>query len=177
MKQQRSPQRTTKARRMHGRALYLIDIENMACSCKVSVAEVAKIRTRVHAAVGPVLGDHTVIAASHRNAPATYFGWTGSVQRLARSGKDGADTALLEVIEDAAWVASRYTRVVIASGDHAFAYAVAALKAAGCEVIVIPPDTGFSLKMRVAAGPDVVRLGSAIPANVISLFRTTKDVV
>lgn len=176
MKWQHSPSRATQAHGLHGRTLYLVDIENMVGSWQLAVADVAKTRARIHAAVAPRDDDHTVIAANHYNAPAAYFGWTGSAQRLARSGKDGADTALLEVIADAAWVANRYSRVVVASGDHAFAYAVAALKAAGLEVIVVRPDTGFSNQMRLVAGQDVVRLGSPLPANVINLFRTSKDV-
>ncbi|WP_424348044.1 NYN domain-containing protein [Kocuria sp. CH-021] len=176
MKRQYSPLRATEDRRLHGRALFVIDIENMVGSCRLDVADVARTRTRIHAAVNLGAGDHTVIAASHYNAEAAYFGWAGPAQRLARSGKDGADLALLEVIDDAAWVAHRYERVVLASGDHAFAYAVAALKAAGVQVLVIPPDTGFSPQMRLVAGPDVARLGSPLPANVISLFRATKDV-
>ncbi|WP_406357313.1 hypothetical protein OHB56_33120 [Streptomyces sp. NBC_01635] len=170
--------RKAKADKVPDRTLYLIDIENMACSCDLTVSRVAQICARIRAAIEPVPGDHTVIAASHYNASAAFFGWKGGVQRLARSGKDGADAALLEVVEDTAWTAARYARVVIASGDHAFAYAVAGLKVAGCEVIVIPPDTGFSPQMRLVAGPGLVRLGPAMPDNVISLFRRNdKDAV
>jgi hypothetical protein len=176
MKRQHSPSRAFEARGLRGRTLYVIDVENMACSCHITTADVAKIRTRIHSTVEPRRGDHTVIAASHHNAPAAYFGWAGTARRLARSGKDGADTALLEVIADTAWVANHYDRVVLASGDHAFTYAVAALKAAGVHVIVIPPDTGFSTRMRLVAGTDIALLRSAIPANIINLFQTTKEV-
>ncbi|MDQ4489819.1 NYN domain-containing protein [Sinomonas sp. ASV486] len=177
MDRQYSPSRATKVRGLRGRTLYVVDLENMACTCEPSAGDVARIRTRIHAAVEPGHGDHTVIAVSHHNAPAAYFGWTGSAQRLARSGKDGADTALLEVIEDILWVAAHYDQVVLASGDHAFAYAVAALKAAGIRVVVISPDRGFSEQMRLAAGRDLVRLGPSIPSNVIALFTETKDAV
>ena len=92
----------------------------------------------------------------------------------SRSGKDGADTVLLEAIGDVAWIAGHYDRIVLASGDHIFANAVAALKAAGVRVIVISPDTGLSARMRLAASPDLVRLGATTPSNVVTLFRTKK---
>ncbi|MFB9074411.1 NYN domain-containing protein [Citricoccus parietis] len=83
--------------------------------------------------------------------------------------------ALLEAVADIPWIAERYRRVVIASGDHAFTFAVASLRAAGVEVIVIRPDIGFSSALRRAAGPNVVSLGSRPPANVVNLFTHTKD--
>src|SRR5687768_13994597 len=88
-------------------------------------------------------GDHTVIAS------------------------EGADPALLEELHDPVWVADRYGHVVIASGDHSFADAVAAVKFAGCPVTVIAPDVGLSKRMRLVAGPDLVRLGSPFPADII----------
>jgi hypothetical protein len=176
MKRQYSPSRATKARGLRGRTLYLIDLENMAGSSELCFADVAKAQVRIRGAVTPAVTDHTVIASSHHNAAASYFGWTGSAQRLARSGQDGADDALLEVVSDVTWIAARYDHVVIASGDHAFASAVAALKAAGCRVTVVAPDVGLSNRMRLAGGEDVVSMASAIPDNVISIFRTSKDV-
>jgi hypothetical protein len=169
------PSRAPRLPGLCGRTLRLVDIENMVGSCQLSLGDVARARVRINAAIAPRAQDHTVIAASHYNAPAAYFGWTDPVRRLARSGKDGADLALLEVIADVSWVAARYDRVVVASGDHAFAPAVAELKGAGVEVIVIRPDTGFSARMRLAAGPDVVALGSSLPAKVINLFPSSKD--
>jgi hypothetical protein len=175
MNRQYSPFRAPKARGLPGRSLYVIDIENMVGSCELSSADAEKIRIRVHLTVAPRDSDHTVIAASHYNAPAAYFGWAGTAQRLARSGKDGADTALLDAISDAAWVADHYDRVVLASGDHAFTYAVAALKAEGVQVIVIRPDTGLSNRMRLVAGPDLMLLQSAMPAHVVNLSRTNEE--
>jgi hypothetical protein len=175
MKRQYSPSGASEARRLRARTLFLIDLENAARSCDLSLADVARTQARIMAAVPRGEYDHTVVAVSHHNALAAYFGWSGPTQRLARSGQDGADTALLEVVADHSWVASRYDRVVVASGDHAFAEAVAALKATRLHVIVIAPDTGLSARMKLAAGPDRVPLGSPIPANVTSLFRATMD--
>lgn len=163
------------ARDLCGRTLYLVDIENMVGSSAPTRSEVAQIERRICAAVQPCAGDHTVVAASHHNALAMSLGWTGTAQRKWRSGIDGADLALLEAVADIPWIAERYRRVVIASGDHAFTFAVASLRAAGVEVIVIRPDIGFSSALRRAAGPNVVSLGSRLPANVVNLFTHTKD--
>lgn len=177
MKKKHSPLRACEVHGLCRRTLYLVDIENMACSSHLTHEDVARTQRRIHGAVEPQRGDHTVIAASHHNALATYFGWTGSAQRRARSGHDGADMALLEVIEDIEWVVSRYQRVVVASGDHIFAFAVAQLKAAGLEVIVIPPDRGLSTEMRLAAGPHLKHLGPSVPTNITQLFTRMKDAV
>lgn len=161
--------------RLCGRTLFVVDIENMVGSHDLSQGDVSKAQRRINRAVEAFEGDHTVIAASHHNALAMFYGWAGSAQRLTRSGPDGADRALLESVADIQWVAERYQSVVVASGDHAFAFAVAALKAAGVAVIVIRPDLGFSPAMARAAAADVVSLGSALPANVINLFSQSKD--
>lgn len=163
------------SRDLRGRTLYLVDIENMVGRSELTGGEVAQAQNRICTAVQPRTGDHTVIAASHHNALAMIYGWIGSAQRKMRSGIDGADLALLESVADIRWVAARYRRVVIASGDHAFAFAVASLRAAGVEVIVIRPDRGLSSAIRRAAGPNVVPLGSRLPANVVNMFTHTKD--
>lgn len=162
-------------RNLCGRTLYLVDIENMVGRSELTHEQVAQTQRRIHAAVQPAKGDHTEIAASHHNALAMIYGWHGSARRQMRSGCDGADRALLDAIADAEWVAKRYSRVVIASGDHAFAFAVAALQALGVEVIVLRPDRGFSSAMRLAAGGNVRPLGSPLPTNVYTLFAHTKD--
>ncbi|GAB3249228.1 PIN domain-containing protein [Arthrobacter pigmenti] len=160
-----------------GRTLFVIDIENMiGTSAQITAPQVGKVQVRINAAVNSVTGDHTVIASNKSNAAAVCFTWSGPVCRKICSGKDGADQALLEELRDPVWIAARYDHVVIASGDHAFANAVAAIKSAGCPVTVIAPDVGLSKRMRLAAGPDLVRLGSPIPTNVITPFRTVKEV-
>jgi hypothetical protein len=175
MTRKHCPQGAPHSRNLRGRTLYLVDIENMVGSNEPTCGQVAQTQRRICTAIQPCAGDHTVIAASHHNALAMIYGWTGSAQRKMRSGIDGADLALLESLEDIPWVAARYQRVVIASGDHAFAFAVASLRAAGVEVVVIRPDRGLSSAIRRAAGPNVVPLGSALPINVHALFAHTKD--
>ncbi|KUG56312.1 hypothetical protein AVL61_16840 [Kocuria rosea subsp. polaris] len=159
------------------RTLFVVDIENMVgTSAPLTPAQVGRAQARINAAVRFEAGDHTVIASNKVNAAAVCFTWSGPTSRRIRSGKDGADEALLEELRDPAWVAAHYDHVVIASGDHAFANAVTAIRIAGCSVTVIAPDVGLSKRMCLAAGPDLIHLGSPIPANVITLFRTVKEV-
>lgn len=176
MTRKHGPCGAPKVRDLRGRTLYLVDIENMAGSSAPTCGEVAKTQHRICAAVAPIQGDHTVVATSHHNALAMFYGWKGSAERRIRSGIDGADLELLEAVADIQWIAERYGRVIIASGDHAFAFAVASLRAARVQVIVISPDLGLSPAMRLAAGTtNVVPLGSSIPTNITNLFNHTKQ--
>lgn len=162
--------------RTPGRTLFVIDIENMVGSgTALTAPQIGKVQVRINAAVTFVAGDHTVIASNQNNAAVVCFAWRGPACRRIRSGKDGADQALLEDLNDPTWVASHYDHVVIASGDHAFANTVAAIKSAGCPVTVIAPDVGLSKRMRLAAGPDLVRLGSPFPTSITSTLRTVQE--
>lgn len=145
-------------------------------STPLTARQVGRVQVRINAAVKFATGDHTVIASNQTNAAAVCFTWNGPACRRIRSGKEGADHALLEELHDPVWVAGRYDHVVIASGDHSFADAVAAIKSAGCPVTVIAPDVGLSKRMRLAAGPDLVRLGSPFPANIVTPLPSFKEI-
>ncbi|WP_019135766.1 NYN domain-containing protein [Cellulomonas massiliensis] len=178
MNRQHIPHGTAQARALcTGRTLYLIDIENMAGCSSLATAEVATIQARMRAMGMLATGDPVAVASSHHNALAAHFGWTGSAQRLVRSGPSGADQELLSVIADVRWISARYSRVVLASGDGIFANAIAELKRAGCRVTVVPPDQGLSKRLRLAAGQDVTPMPATAPSNVISLFPIHKDVM
>lgn len=47
---------------------------------------------------------------------------------VVRSGPSGADLALCEELADAAWIASHFSEVIVASGDHEFVASVWALR-------------------------------------------------
>ena len=67
-----------------------------------------------------------------------------------RSGPDGADLALLDVLRYEN-VAQRFTHVVIGSGDHLFAEEAAHLAAQGVWVTVISRHRSLSLRLALAA--------------------------
>jgi len=79
--------------------------------------------------------DHLVIAV----AP----DWAFTIKALApfarlmvRGGRHGADLALCNALEDASFIASRYSEVVIASGSHLLRRSVRALADAGVPTTV-----------------------------------------
>lgn len=158
------------------RTLHLVDLENIAQASAITATCAAVAQRLIEAAVPATGGGHVIVAASHFNGEAMCFGWSGSAQRLLRSGVDGADLALLDAVSDARWVAARYHHVVVASGDHAFAFAVAALKAAGCRVTVVSHASSLSRSLRLAAGPDLVLLPEVAAAGTVGPEPTSKDV-
>jgi hypothetical protein len=67
-----------------------------------------------------------------------------------RSGPDGADLELLDVVAYEN-VAARFTHVAIASGDGIFADAAAGLAAAGVWVTVVTRRNSLSARLALAA--------------------------
>jgi hypothetical protein len=132
-----------------GRIFHLVDVENLVGAPDFTRAEAA----RIHLAYGLVapLGrvDQLVIATSHRAAISAWFGWPSSARRLVRSGPDGADLALLEVLERES-IAARFDSVVIGSGDGIFALEAARLQSAGVGVTVVTRRGGLSRRLRLA---------------------------
>lgn len=157
------------------RTLCLVDIENMACGSELRNAKVARLQRQIEATAELREGDQVVVAAGPSKAQAAWQGWKGSARRLMGKGLDGADLALLETIEDLQWVADRFKRVVIASGDHIFAPAVAALKARGVEVTVIAPPVGLSKQMRLAAGRGLKSLMFSLADEIHSVYTQRQE--
>jgi hypothetical protein len=131
------------------RAIHLIDIENMAGTSHVTEEVVRTIKANYIRVVGLGATDHVVIAASHHNALAAGYGWP-KARLLCRSGPDGADTELQDVMnhENAH---QRFERCYLSTGDGGFAEAVAALSGRGLRVEVIAPAGGLSAKLTLAA--------------------------
>ena len=76
-----------------------------------------------------------VLAASHLALLNAGLGWPHARYRV-RSGKDGADLELIDVLEHEN-VAARFSHVVIASGDGLFGAAAASLAARGVYITVV----------------------------------------
>lgn len=139
------------------RTIRFIDIENLAGTGRLCEDAVRVTQVFIDRLSPRRVGDHEVLAVSHeRNAVAAFFGWSGSAQLLMRHGHDGADLALLTELDNLEFLATRYDRLVIASGDHAFAPAITALKAAGLDVLVIGPAGHVARQVRLAAGPSCI---------------------
>ena len=99
------------------------------------------------------LGDSIVIACNHGAAPTVSFGWRGP-RLVIRSGRNGADLALLEAMEEEN-IPGRFSEAVVASGDGIFAEAVARLEALEVPVTVVHPIDGLSARLKLASSRQV----------------------
>jgi hypothetical protein len=131
------------------RALHLVDVENLLGGTSFTRADVAALAPLYRATAEVASNDLVVVASSHHTALAVWYGW-GNSRRLVRSGANGADLALVEVIEKEN-VAVRFQRVVIGSGDGIFAFSAAALQGAGVAVTIVSQREALSSQLRLAA--------------------------
>jgi hypothetical protein len=133
----------------HGRALMLVDPENLLGGGSFRAAQLATIRRPLLAAAGVGRPQVVVAASSGRGAVEAGLGWPGS-RLVWRPGRDGADLALADVAlnED---VVARYQRVVICSGDGLFAVVANYLGRHGVHVSVIAPRGGLSNRLAQVA--------------------------
>lgn len=131
-----------------GRTVHLVDIENLLEGPTFSEIDVMALMESYFILSERKAGDHLVIATCHRAALAAWFGCPDA-RRLVRSGPNGADLALLDVMTSEK-VASRYGRVVIGSGDGLFADAAAELQAQGASVGVVTRRNQLSRRLAFA---------------------------
>jgi hypothetical protein len=131
------------------RSVHLIDVENLLGGVDFTEMDVTGLISRYSGVAPKAPLDHLVVASSHRAAPAVWFGWP-EARRLVQSGPNGADLALLRVIEHER-LAARYDRVVIGSGDGIFAEPAAALQELGVKVLVVARRDGLSRRLQMAA--------------------------
>lgn len=131
------------------RHLILIDIENLAGCPAPSAYEIEAVIALLRSCIPGYDDDQQIVACSHHAAPAVAFAFP-SARRIWRSGRDGADLALLDVIETEG-VADRYQRVTLCSGDGIFAEAVAALASRGVDVTAVSLAGHLATRLRLAA--------------------------
>jgi hypothetical protein len=139
----------------HGRAMHLLDIENLVGSTRPTTCEVQEIMTIYESLVPIGARDHYVVAVNHTALLPVGIAFRG-VRLLARSGPDGADRALVEAAYHDR-IDLRFERVVIGSGDGYFTSLAAWLTRAGLQVTVA--STRRSLSRHLAhTTPDVIYL-------------------
>ena len=142
------------------RALHLVDIENLIGHARPTLAEVASC----YEAYRSWIGDHdlVVVACNHGAFPAVAWGWPGA-RRLVRSGQDGADRELLDVLAFER-VEDRFKSVGVACGDGIFTDAVAWLGGTGVSVTVVSRSGALSRRLRMAAR-DILLVPAATAAT------------
>jgi hypothetical protein len=135
--------------RYPARKLHLIDIEYLADTALPNCDLVRWVRELYGRRPGIGAADHVVIACSHSTLLNATLGWPRA-RYLVRSGPNGTDLALLDVIRHEN-ITVRFTHVVIGSGDGAFAAAAASLTAADTTVTVVSRRQSLSNRLRIAA--------------------------
>ena len=138
------------------RAVHLVDAENLLGTATPRPADVRQLATRYADVIGFGPMDQVVIACSHLAFKTIGFCWPGP-QYLLRSGPDGADLALLAVLQHD-HIAARFPRVVIASGDHIFAQAVTDLTTSGCRVMIATRRGHLSRTLELVASHQIIYL-------------------
>ena len=126
-----------------GRTIHLIDVENLVGSGRPSQEAIQAAAEHYAEVAGLAPEDHVVLGCGTASAFTVFFGWPGEHRRVLGSGKDGADLALLEVL-DTEDIASRFTRVFIASGDHLFEPAARRLLSQGVDVRIVARPTSIA---------------------------------
>lgn len=131
------------------RTLHLVDIENLVgdpCATKATVLDALH---RYLETSGHRDGDHVVIAANPGLMAGLAFELPVPCNVHAARGADGADRVLLAQA-DPAFVASRYDRLVIGSGDGAFVPVALAVRDRGVPVVVVAHPRSLSSRLRGA---------------------------
>lgn len=116
-----------------GQSLIMVDIENQVGASELTAENVVEVKTALDLLEGASVMH--VVACSHHNAKAVMFNWP-KARIILKSGKDGADLALIDVATDER-VGKRFDRVVIASGDGIFAEVAKDLSNDGVQVCII----------------------------------------
>jgi hypothetical protein len=129
--------------------LILIDIENLAATPSPTAQDVEAVLTALRAVVPGFDDNQKIVACSHHAARVVPFAFL-KARHLWRSGPDGADLALLDVLENER-VDERFERVTICSGDGAFASAAVWLARAGVEVTAVSLRGHLAARLQLAA--------------------------
>lgn len=136
------------ARKIAGRRIVLIDIENVVGGLSAVRDYVSWARGVVGESVPVQPGDQVVIGVGPTGLLDLACAWKG-VRYVMRPGRNGADLALLEVLGEN--IAHRFTEVVLVSGDGIFTHAIAALASRGVKTTVVGHAGGLSRRLELAA--------------------------
>lgn len=136
-------------RKLRGRRLVAVDIENVVGGAILTSANASWARHQIEKVIELRYDEQVVIGTSHIGVVSTRMGWDGP-RIVMRSGPDGADLALLEVLQGER-IAERFDELVLVSGDGIFAEVVARLAAEGVKTTVVAHHGGLSKRLRLAA--------------------------
>lgn len=148
----------------NGRAVHLIDAENLLGGPNAPGTSVRRLWEVYRYGVPTTPNDQYFWASSQRLARnAVGMLPAQGLRVLVRDGKDGADNALLDMV-DLEHLVRRFRRLVIASGDGKFADVAIAARAAGLHVHLVTGVSDCSRRLnRMASTRARLRLGIADP--------------
>lgn len=150
-----------KQRLLRGRRLVVVDIENMVGGAVLSQAQADAAWRGIEQVILLRGDDHIVIGASHLSALAAGLS-RPSARLLVRSGLNGADSVLLEVLDEEN-VENRFDEVVVISGDGIFADTIARLGGLGVPVTIVARLGHVARRLRMAAARVALILESPVP--------------
>jgi hypothetical protein len=131
-----------------GRRLALVDNENIVGGARLTDASVRWGKNALSGVVRIGAGDHVVVGSTHVGVLQVAANSRG-VRHVVRSGPDGADWVLLDVLVEN--VPDRFGEVVLASGDGIFAPAVSLLAESGVATTVVGRRGCVARRLRTAA--------------------------
>ncbi len=119
------------------KVLHLIDIENLLGTNprEAPIEAFERVAERYKEVSGFKVGDHIHVGCNQANSFVAKAVFPESVLRV-RHGKDGGEMAILGDL-DPSFIARTYSRVIIGSGDGAFADLASSLTEKGLEVRVV----------------------------------------
>ncbi|WP_417555871.1 NYN domain-containing protein [Microbacterium sp.] len=133
------------------RRLILVDIENIVGGGDSMASQVRAAQSAIESVISPRPYDHVVLACGRFSVDTVGFEWEGARRLKVRSGVNGADLELLDVLETE-HVGERFTEVVLVSGDGIFADSISHLApASGTDVTVVSRPEACSRRLRMAA--------------------------
>ena len=141
------------------RTLHLVDLENLVGDPVADGAAALDALDRYLTTAGYRDGDHVVLAANPGLLRAVVFDLPVPCNAHAVTGADAADLMLLDQAEPA-FVAARFGRLVVGSGDHEFLTTALAVRDLGVPVVVVSRRgslarayTGQGLGVRILPEP------------------------
>lgn len=138
-----------KKRALQGRRLVVVDIENVVGGAVRTRSMADWARAVVESTLRVQAGEQIVIGTCHVGLFNAQSAWPCARVRV-RSGEDGADVELLDVLTGEG-LERRFDEIVLVSGDHYFVDAVAALAGSGVHVTVASWARSLSTRLRLAA--------------------------
>lgn len=133
------------------RSVHLFDVENMLSTGEIEVNEINAVFADYRDQVAMTKDDLVIVGVSSAEGLlALGMSDLRNCRLLYRPGKDGADLALQDVLDDER-LEDRFSAVHVASGDGGFSTSAAAIAGRGARVIVVSRPESLSKRLRLAA--------------------------